>query len=476
MNLRLHDTGTRSVRDFTPRVSGSVGVYLCGLTVQSPPHIGHLRSGVNNDVLRRWLTYNGMDVSFVRNITDIDDKILAKALEQDRPYWTIAYANERLLAADYAALNVLEPTYEPRATGHIPEMMTLITELIEKGHAYQAADGSGDVYFDVLSFGEYGKLSGQRVDHMQAAADGPVRAKRDPRDFALWKGPKDTEPQNAYWDTRYGRGRPGWHLECSAMARRYLGDTFDIHGGGVDLVFPHHENEVAQSRAAGLGFARYWVHNAMVNLGNEKMSKSVGNVIDLDSLRAFVRPIEVRYYLAVPHYRSVIEYSEDALRDSAAGFRRIEGFVQRAAERVGADDIRPDLGALAPEFEAALNDDLNTSGAMAAVHDAVREGNTACDAGDVKLLTSTAASVRRMLDIFGLDPLAPQWTKAGGGDDLRSTLDALVALTLEQRQAARSRRDYATSDMLRDQLTAAGVQVEDTPHGPRWTYETTKGN
>ncbi|MEV0649398.1 cysteine--tRNA ligase [Phytomonospora sp. NPDC050363] len=475
MNLRLHDTSTRTVRDFTPRVPGAASVYLCGLTVQAPPHIGHLRGGVNYDVLRRWLTHHGLDVNFVRNVTDIDDKLLAKALEHDRPFWSIAYENERLLAADYAALGVLEPTYEPRATGHIPEMLTLIGELIEKGHAYPAGDGSGDVYFDVRSFPAYGSLSGQRLDHMQAATDAPERAKRDPRDFALWKGEKPTEPSNAFWDTQYGRGRPGWHLECSAMARRYLGDTFDIHGGGMDLVFPHHENEVAQSQAAGLGFARYWVHVGMLNLNGEKMAKSVGNVVDLTALRKHVRPVEVRYYLAVPHYRSKIDYTEEALKESASAYRRLEGFVRRAAERLGADEVRADLGELSPDFVAAMDEDLNTSAAMGAVHEVTREGNSAADAGDDKAFGFAAASVRRMLDVFGLDPLSPQWTEVDGGGDLRGTLDALVALTLEQRQAARSRRDYPTSDMLRDQLTAAGVQVEDTPHGPRWTYETKKG-
>ena len=476
MNLRLHDTGTRTVRDFTPRVPGQAGLYLCGLTVQSTPHIGHLRGGVNYDVLRRWLTYNGLDVTFVRNITDIDDKILVKSIEQKRPFWAIAYANERVLAGDYSALGVGEPTYEPRATGHIPEMLTMIEQLIDKGHAYLASDESGDVYFDVRSFPSYGSLSGQRVDHMKAAEDAPERGKRDPRDFALWKGEKPSEPAEAFWDTPYGRGRPGWHLECSAMARKYLGDTFDIHGGGVDLVFPHHENEVAQSQAAGLGFARYWAHVAMVNLGGEKMSKSLGNVVDLASLRSVARPVEVRYYLSVPHYRSVIDYSEAALREASSAYQRIEGFVRRAAERVGMDAVRPEDGELSADFEAAMNDDLNTSAAMAAVHELVREGNTAADAGNDKVLGSAAASVRRMMDLFGMDPFDPLWTNAGGGGDrLRETLDALVSLTLEQRQAARSRRDYATSDLLRDQLTAAGVQVEDTPHGPRWTYDNAKG-
>jgi cysteinyl-tRNA synthetase len=334
VTLSLYDTATRSVREFIPRQPGKVGVYLCGLTVQAGPHIGHLRSGVNYDVLRRWLMHSGYDVTFVRNITDIDDKILVKAVEQGRPFWSIAYANEIILAAAYRSLGVLPPTYEPRATGHIPEMYELISELIDGGHAYPATDGSGDVYFDVHSWPAYGELSGQKVDAMESAADAPARGKQDARDFALWKGVKPTEPADAYWPSPWGRGRPGWHIECSAMGRRYLGEEFDIHGGGLDLIFPHHENEIAQSRAAGHGFARYWVHHALLNLGSSKMSKSLGNVIDLDAVVGMgIRPVELRYYLAAPHYRSVIDFSEAALHEYATAYQRIEGFVRRAVRR-----------------------------------------------------------------------------------------------------------------------------------------------
>src|SRR4051812_26730419 len=313
VTLRLHDTATRSVRDFVPRVPGKVGIYLCGLTVQGGPHIGHLRSGVNYDVLRRWLLRSGYAVTFIRNITDIDDKILSKAVEAEQPFWSIAYANERLLAATYERLGVLPPTYEPRATGHIPEMHELIGRLIADGHAYAATDGSGDVYFDVRSYAAYGALSGQRPDAMDPAQDGPARAKRDPLDFALWKGQKADEPADANWPSPWGPGRPGWHIECSAMCWRYLGTEFDIHGGGLDLQFPHHENEIAQSKAAGHGFARYWVHHALLNLGGTKMAKSIGNVVSLDSLvESGIRPVEVRYYLLAPHYRSVIDYTPES--------------------------------------------------------------------------------------------------------------------------------------------------------------------
>jgi cysteinyl-tRNA synthetase len=476
VSLQLYDTATRSVRDFVPRVPGKVGIYLCGLTVQSPPHIGHLRSGVNYDVLRRWLLHSGFEVTFVRNITDIDDKVLAKSVEEGRPFWAIAYQNEVALAAAYRALGVWPPTYEPRATGHIPEMQELISKLIADGHAYVAGDGSGDVYFDVASYPEYGALSGQRPEAMLAVEDGAERAwggrrgderaKRDPHDFALWKGAKPDEPPDAQWPSPWGRGRPGWHIECSAMCWRYLGAEFDIHGGGLDLIFPHHENEVAQSRAAGLGFARYWAHNALLNLGEAKMSKSLGNVIDLDSVVALgIRPVELRYYLVQAHYRSRIDYSEVALRDAAAAYRRIEGFVQRAVERVG-DDTPP--GALCADFVGAMDDDLNTSAAVACVHQVVGEGNTALGSGNDTAARGALASVRGMLGVLGLDPLDPQWRGEERGD-LRGVVDNLVALALEQRAEARARKDWVAADAVRDQLKQAGIVVEDTPQGPRWT-------
>ncbi|GAA2532587.1 cysteine--tRNA ligase [Pilimelia columellifera subsp. columellifera] len=466
--MRFYDSATREVRDFVPREPGKVGVYLCGLTVQAGPHIGHLRSGVNYDVLRRWLTRSGFEVTFVRNITDIDDKILDRAVAQQRPYWSIAYANEVTLAAAYQALGVQPPTYEPRATGHMTEMHELIAKLIAAGHAYPAADGSGDVYFDVRSYADYGALSGQRPDNMQAAVDGPARAKRAPGDFALWKGPKPGEPADAYWPSPWGRGRPGWHIECSAMAERYLGAEFDIHGGGLDLTFPHHENEVAQSKAAGFGFARYWVHHGLLNLGEAKMSKSLGNVLDLDAVQALgVRPVELRYYLASPHYRSRIDYSDGALRESAVAYQRIENFVQRATERVGPGEP----GTVCTEFAAAMDNDLNTSAALATLHEVLRDGNAALAAGQDDTLREALASVRGMLDVLGVDPLAAPWRHASGGGNLTGVVDALVQLALEQRTQARARKDWAAADAVRDQLKQAGVVVEDTPHGPRWTVE-----
>ncbi|WP_238015553.1 cysteine--tRNA ligase [Dactylosporangium sp. AC04546] len=467
MTLRLYDTATRSVRDFVPKTPGQVGIYLCGLTVQAGPHIGHLRSGVNYDVLRRWLLKSGFEVTFIRNITDIDDKVLQKALEAGQPFWSIAYANERLLSATYDKLGVLPPTYEPRATGHIPEMHELIKVLIDKGHAYPATDGSGDVYFDVLSFGDYGSLSNQRPENMEPAADGPARSKKDPRDFALWKGVKADEPSNAYWPSPWGPGRPGWHIECSAMCWRYLGEEFDIHGGGLDLTFPHHENEIAQSHAAGHPFARYWVHHALLNLGGSKMAKSLGNVVSLEALvESGVRPVEIRYYLLAPHYRSVIDYTPAAMEEAAVAYRRLENFVQRAFELTGSSE----LGELPAEFAAAMDDDLNTSRALAVVHDLVRDANAALAAGDAVSVARWLGSIRAMLDVLGVDPMAAPWVSSAGSD-LTRVVDSLVSLALEQRTAARARKDWAAADAVRDQLKNAGIAVEDTPAGPRWTLE-----
>jgi cysteinyl-tRNA synthetase len=462
VSLRLYDTAARAVRDFAPLRAGEASVYVCGLTVQGPPHIGHVRAALVFDVLRRWLTAGGLEVTYVRNVTDIDDKILAKAAAAGRPWWAWAYENELACTRAYDVLGVLPPTYEPRATGHIPDMVALVQRLIDGGHAY-AVDG--DVYFDVRSFPPYGELTGQKLADLQPAADTDSdERKRDPRDFALWKAHKAGEPETASWATPWGRGRPGWHLECSAMAERYLGAEFDIHGGGLDLRFPHHENEQAQSRAAGDGFARYWVHNGWVTLGGEKMSKSLGNTALVDDVVQRVRPVELRYYLAAPHYRSTIEFTDAALQEAASGYRRLESFVRHAAERVGADAGKPVLPA---DFTEAMDDDLGTPAAVAVIHETVRQGNTALAADDDEAVAGALGSVRAMLGVLGLDPLDPQWASAGD-QELAGATDGLVSLALEQRQAARARKDYAAADAIRDRLAALGVQVEDTPQGPRW--------
>ncbi len=462
MSLRLYDTAARAVRDFTPLRAGQASMYVCGLTVQGPPHVGHVRAALVFDVLRSWLEQgHGTAVTLVRNVTDIDDKILAKAEANAVQWWAWAYDNELASTRAYDVLGVRPPTYEPRATGHVPDMVELISRLVDRGHAY-AVDG--DVYFDVRSFPGYGALTRQEVQDLEPAADTDTdERKRDPRDFALWKAHKPGEPETAAWATPWGRGRPGWHLECSAMARRYLGPDFDVHGGGLDLRFPHHENEQAQSRAAGDGFARYWLHNGWVTLGGEKMSKSLGNTALVDEVVQRVRPVELRYYLVAPHYRSTIEFTDAALGEAGAAYRRIESFVHRAVERVGSGGP----GGLPAAFREAMDDDLSTPAAVAVVHETVRQGNTALADGDDAGAAGALGAVRAMLGVLGLDPLHPHWA-GGGGDRLAEVTDGLVRLALEQRQAARARKDYAAADAVRDRLTALGVQVEDTPQGSRW--------
>ncbi len=469
MNLRLHDTATREVRDFVPLEEGRAGIYVCGLTVQSEPHVGHVRSAVNFDVLRRWLTASGYDVHFIRNVTDIDDKILAKSAEQGRPWYNLAYAMHAELTKALASINVLPPTYEPGATGTVPEMVELIETLIERGHAYAAEDGSGDVYFDVRSWPSYGELTRQGLDDMEPAEDADPRGKRDPRDFALWKGWKTTEPESAAWPAPWGRGRPGWHIECSAMASKYLGPAFDIHGGGVDLRFPHHENELAQSRAAGKPFASYWMHNAWITTAGEKMSKSLGNSLLVPSVLERVRGIELRFYMVSAHYRSHVEFSFEALDEAATSFRRIENYLERAAALLG--EVPAD-GVWCAEFVAAMDDDLGTPAAVAAIHDVVREGNKLLADGPSDALRGNAASVRAMLGVLGLDPADPGWTDGSNGaeaEQLRGAVDVLITALLEDRAQARADKDWGRADAIRDRIKAAGIEIEDTPSGPKWS-------
>ena len=470
MTLRLFDSLTRELRDFVPVVPGKAGIYICGLTTQAPPHLGHVRFAVAFDVLRRWLTRgHGYDVDLIRNVTDIDDKILAKSLESGEAWYAVSYRNELETSAALAALGVLPPTYEPRATGHVPEMIELMAALVERGHAYAAADGSGDVYFDVRSWADYGALTHQRVDDMVDAEDADPRGKRDPRDFALWKGHKADEPPTASWPTPFGPGRPGWHLECSAMARKYLGDTFDIHGGGVDLRFPHHENELAQSRAAGLGFANYWLHNAWVTLHGEKMSKSLGNSLRVSEVVKEHRPLAVRYYLTAAHYRSTIEFHAGSLEEADTAVERIEGFLRRALPGIltavpTGDETLPE------DFREAMDDDLGGSGALAVIHEAVRTGNTALDDGDHEDAAAVARVVIAMTDVLGVNPLDPAWSAGdSSAADALASLDALVKERLTARAHARAARDYDTADAIRDELAAAGIALEDTAAGARWS-------
>ncbi|WP_439384102.1 cysteine--tRNA ligase [Amycolatopsis lexingtonensis] len=460
MALHLFDTATRSVREFHPVRSGTASIYVCGATVQGVPHIGHIRGALNYDVLRRWLVHSGLDVLLVRNVTDIDDKILAKAADADRPWWEWAATHERAFEQAYDQLGCLPPSINPRATGHITQMVELMQRLIDQGHAYAT---EGDVYFSVKSFDHYGELSRQGLDDVQQG-ETPTRGKQDPRDFTLWKSAKPGEPS---WPTPWGPGRPGWHLECSAMATAYLGREFDIHGGGIDLIFPHHENERAQSNAAGDPFARYWLHNAWVTMSGEKMAKSLGNTVSIPAMLERYRAPELRYYLVQPHYRSNIEYSDGAVSEAAQGYRRIETFLRRAA---GSGEVT--IGTLPVEFANALDDDLATPQAFAVVHNTVRDGNAALDAGDTPKALELAAAVRAMTDVLGLDPLSARWSEAGGSDShVERALKRFVVKLLAERQQARAMKDFARADAARDELTEAGIEVKDTPDGPQWTVK-----
>ena len=456
--LHLYNTATRSLEKFKPITPGKVGIYLCGATVQAPPHIGHIRSGVNFDILRRWLLASNFDVNFIRNVTDIDDKILHKAVHEEMAWWAVAMKYERAFTQAYAALNVMPPTYEPRATGHITQMTQLMQILIDNGSAY--APGNGDVYLEVRKLASYLTLSNQKLDDLQPADDADLTFKKDPRDFALWKAAKPGDPS---WPTPWGPGRPGWHVECSAMAHAYLGESFDIHGGGLDLIFPHHENEIAQSQAAGWGFANTWMHNAWVTTSGEKMSKSLGNSLQVVEILKKVRGIELRWYLGSAHYRSMLEFSFEALEEAAVNFRRIEGFLKRSSEVLG-KNVEP---VISSSFADAMNDDLAVPAALAGISESLRLGNTALTSNDKKGMETSASAIRGALSILGCDPFDEVFATSSSDD--QSVLDGLVALALQQRAAARERKDFASADAIRDQIAALGVILEDTPQGTRWS-------
>lgn len=473
MTLRFYDSATASVRDFTPVHPGEARIYYCGATVQGAPHIGHVRSGLVFDQLSRWLTYRGYKVTTVRNVTDIDDKILVNSAASFEPgyagehpaeeWWALAYRFERVFGSAYASLNIAPPTYEPRATGHIPEMFALIQRLIDRGHAYPATDGCGDVYFDVRSWENYGALTRQKIDDMQDAPDADPRGKRDPRDFALWKAYKEGEPVTASWDSPWGKGRPGWHLECSAMVGKYLGETFDIHGGGLDLRFPHHENEMAQSQAAGYGFANFWMHNGLVNYEGEKMSKSIGNIITPAQMLEAARPLVIRYYLGQAHYRSVLDYHPTSLEEARVAVERVEAFL--AATR----DYHREDAAVPEAFAEAMDDDLNIPKALAALHAGVRAGNAALAAGESA--QDTAEQVYAMARVLGLVELM-SFSQAGAAANEpgeHAALDSLIQTMLTQRAEAREAKDWARADQIRDALAAAGITVKDGASGSTWS-------
>ena len=473
VTMRFYDSATSSIRDFEPVVPGEARIYYCGATVQGEPHVGHIRSALVFDQLARWMRYRGFKVTTVRNVTDIDDKILAKSVESaqstytgehpNEQWWALAYRYEKVFARAYATLGIDPPTYEPRATGHIPEMFELIQRLIDRGHAYPALDDSGDVYFDVRSWEQYGALTRQSVDDMQDSADADPRGKRDPRDFALWKGYKEGEPLTAAWDSPWGRGRPGWHLECSAMAGKYLGKRFDIHGGGLDLRFPHHENELAQSTAAGDDFANFWMHNGMVTYEGEKMSKSIGNTISPVQMLQQARPLVVRYYLGSAHYRSVLDYRPTSLEEARVAIERVEAFLAAASELMTPN---PQDRRVPQDFADALDDDMNIPRALAVLHEQTRAGNAALAAGAGA--AEFANAVWAMANVLGLISLMNLDGSGASGAE-HQALDALIHTILEQRASARAEKDWATADRMRDVLAAAGITVKDGAQGSTWS-------
>ena len=523
--LKLYDTASHAVSSFTPIKPGQVGIYVCGAAVQSSPHIGHIRAAVAFDVVRRWFERLGYKVTFVRNVTDIDDKILDKAAAAGQQWWERAYIYEREFTEAYDALGVLPPTYEPRATGHMLDMIALIRRILDNGHGYmvldEAGNPTGDVYFDVPSWPRYGELTHQKqtvagaetgdaaaavADRMGPSVDAtgadkynpvdPADAspdKHDPRDFALWKAPKDTDPEDARWSTPFGVGRPGWHIECSAMSHRYLGDGFDIHGGGLDLRFPHHENEMAQTRAAGYPSAARWMHSAWVTAKGEKMSKSLGTGLSVPSVLAEHSAWVVRYALGSVQYQTMLEWSDQALVEAQAAYDRVSNFIERAGVALGGQPSREEVTAvsaddLPADFVAAMNDDVNVSGATAAIFTAIRSGNTLLSQLAARADSETAKAevreallaVRAMLDTLGLDPLAEPWVSAGAAGGAadgtaespeHAALEALIAEQLNARAEARKAKDFAKADQIRDALTEAGIAIEDGPQGSTWSLK-----
>ena len=523
-SLRLYNSMTQKFDPVAPTITpGLVSIYLCGATVQGSPHIGHMRSSLVFDVVRRWLERSGTQVRLIRNVTDIDDKILAKSSEAGLPWWQWDQIHEREFTRAYESLGITPPTYEPRATGHIPEMIELVQKLIDKGHAYVSKSGS--VYFDVSSLPEYGQLTHQgdtatntssknQTDQTDSCSSDTLDEKKDPRDFALWKAAKPGEPEDASWDSPWSRGRPGWHLECSAMAHRYLGNTFDIHGGGIDLRFPHHENELAQSCAAGYESARHWVHNAWVTIKGEKMSKSLGNSLFVSDLVDKYGAAPLRLALMSVHYRSVIEFSEEMMSQHVSTWNRLSSAVvsvYKIAEStmnrngLSSGSINPmdasldqiKSRALPSEFVSALDNDLNVSVAMTEVFKSVRQieklaaslstknvaGDNAENSGSkisakdvVNDLVDSVLTLRAMLDILGLDPLSEPWRQntlhllsdnpASSKD--REILSCLIEQMIEERQQARKSNNWELADRIRSNLAESGIMIEDTPSGTRW--------
>jgi cysteinyl-tRNA synthetase len=472
VTLQLFDSRSQSLRELKPIKAGEVGIYLCGPTVQAAPHLGHLRSALVYDQLRRWLEASGLKVNLIRNITDIDDKVLANAKTENKKWWELAFFYEQLFSAAYKKLDILSPSYEPRATANIKEMIELIQSLIEKGHAYQV-EGSADVYFSASSWKDYGELTNQKSDDLVDDSEAEARGKKHPRDFALWKSHKDSEPEDASWDSPFGKGRPGWHIECSAMSVKYLGTQFDIHGGGLDLRFPHHENELAQSRAAGHSFANFWLHNGLVNVAGAKMSKSLGNSILASDVLTDSNALALRYYLGSAQYRSVLDYNEGVLEEAEAAIERIGTFLQRAMRRLTDTKFLDQLDLSKPsfpeKFTQAMNDDLNIPAALAVLHESVRDGNSSLDEELLQEAANAYAEVLAMVDVLNINPEASLWKRSGFAEEAMTALDGLVQSLITQRNQARENKDFETSDRIRDQLKAVGVVLEDSPDSTHWS-------
>ncbi|MEY4437279.1 MAG: hypothetical protein RL100_743 [Actinomycetota bacterium] len=471
MSVSLFDSKAQQIRAFAPIVAGQVGIYLCGPTVQGAPHVGHLRSALVYDQLRRWLIARGNQVTLVRNVTDIDDKVLDNAKTVGEQWWALAYRYEIEFNRAYSALGILPPTYEPRATAAIPEMIAIIERLIERGYAYAAEDGSANVYFAAGKWANYGELTNQKIADMDAADETESRGKRESHDFALWKAHKQGEPESAAWNTPWGLGRPGWHIECSAMSTKYLGANFDIHGGGLDLRFPHHENELAQSSAAGDAFANYWLHNGLVNVSGQKMSKSLGNSIFANDLLSAASALAVRYYLGSAHYRSVLDYHDGVLAEAESAVGRIETFIDRASRRLAETKFATGMptklfDALPADFVSAMDDDLAIPAALGVLHEQVRSGNAALDGEDLAGAAASVQAVLAMTEVLGINPTTWAQNDSNKND---GALDALMQSLIAERNAARAAKDFARSDAIRDQLQAAGIVLEDGADGTHWS-------
>lgn len=465
LSLSLYDSKHQEKVAFEPINPGQIGIYVCGPTVQSEPHAGHLRSALVYDVFKSWLTATGYDVKLVRNVTDIDDKILDNASAQGIDWRELAKNMHAAFDEAYARIGVASPTVETFATDYIEQMQSLITRLIERGHAYQASDGSANVYFDSASWAGYGELTNQRLADMEAG-EATAAGKKAPHDFALWKAHKAGEPESAAWQSPWGAGRPGWHIECSAMSTAALGEHFDIHGGGLDLRFPHHENELAQSRAAGFDYANYWVHNGLVNSNGSKMSKSLGNFVSAeDFFKQDARGLAIRYYLLTAHYRANLEYHDGIIDEAKVNIERIENFLRRAGQVV------PNLGGsvttlehLPEKFVQQMNDDLNVPAALAELHETMRNANSAIDANQGVAAQELSKSVVAMLNVLNINPLAAQWEISVLHVDAEQ-IEALIA----RRNQARADKDFAKADAIRDELTKLGVTIEDAADKTHWS-------